>query len=95
MTAHRVNAFFKRKLKTRGRFGNALMPDRCLAGSFAGNGFAATGNRALHVVSRDAFDHELHQTIVQKNPVAGLHHARQLLEGRRGALRIPNDVLTR
>jgi nitrogen-specific signal transduction histidine kinase len=30
--------------------------------------------------SRDAIDHELHETVVQKNPIAGLHHARQLLE---------------
>jgi len=45
--------------------------------------------------SREALDHELHETVVQKNPIAELHHARQLLEGRRGALRIANDVLTR
>ena len=43
----------------------------------------------------DALDDELHETVVKKNAIAGLHHARQLLEAHRDALRIPNDVFTR
>ena len=63
--------------------------------SLAANELAADRNRAFHVVARDMFDHELHQTVIEKEPVARLHHARQRLETHRDAVRIADNVFIR
>ena len=55
---------------------------------------AADSNGALHVIARDPLDPELHEAIVEKNPVIRFHHARhasKLIE----APRIANDFLIR
>ena len=96
--AHRVNAFSERKLKARAVVFGERADAEIDAGkvqSFARTQFAADRDGAFHVVPDDAIDDELHETVVKKKAIARLHHARQLLEGHRDALRIPDDVFTR
>ena len=76
---------------------NALMP-RSMPGRFSPlreRSSPPTATDAFHVVARDALDDELHETVVEKEPVAGLHHARQRLEAHRDALRVADDVFIR
>ena len=54
---------------------------------------AADRDPAVHVVARDALDDQLHQAVVEEEPVARLHHLRQRLEAHRDALRVADDVL--
>src|SRR2546423_10182432 len=96
--AHRVDTFFKREFKARPvmlRKSADPKIDSWEVDSFARPQLTANNNSTLHIVSRDVIDHELHETVVHKNSIAGPHYARQLLEARRGALRIANDVFTR
>ena len=74
---------------------NALMP-RSMPGRlrpFSGSQLAADGDFALHVVARHALDDQLHQAVVEEEPVARLHHARQPLEAHRDPVRVADDVL--
>ena len=48
-----------------------------------GTQFAADRDRALDVVARHALDDELHQAVVEEEPVARLHDARQRIEAHR------------
>src|SRR5262249_38943264 len=95
---YRVDALFERELQTGAimlRKGADPKINAWEIQPFARPQLAANNNGALHVVACHPFDHELHETVVEKNLVAGLHHARQLLEACRGALPVANDVVTR
>ena len=37
--------------------------------------FAADGDGAFHLIARHALHHQLHETVVEENAIAGLHHA--------------------
>ena len=63
--------------------------------SFPGTQFAADSDGALDVVVRNAIDHELHEAVIQIKAIAGFHHARQVGEAHRNALRISDDVFVR
>ena len=62
---------------------------------FARTQLAADRDDALHIVALDALDDELHEAVVEKEPVARFHHARQRLEAHRDALRVADDVFIR
>ena len=96
--AHRIHASAERELQARaivlGKRADAEI-DAGQVQSLARTQLAADGDRAIHVVARDALDDELHETVVEKEAVARLHHARQRLEAHRDALRIADDVFVR
>ena len=60
--------------------------------SFARTQLTAESDDAFDVVAHNTLDHELHKAIVQINPIAWLHYARQRLETHRDALRIADNV---
>ena len=96
--AHRVHARAERKLQARavvlGERADAEVDARQIQ-PLARTQLTADRDRAFHVVARDALDDELHETVVEKEPVPRLHHARQRLEAHRDALRIADDVFIR
>ena len=49
----------------------------------------AHGHPAVHVAARDMFHQQLNEPVVEEQPVAGLHHPRQVFEAHRDALPVP------
>ena len=96
--AHRVHARAERELQARaivlGERADAEIDARQVQ-SLARTQLAADGDRAFHVVAGDALDDELDEAVVEKEPVARLHDARQRLEAHRDALRVADDVFIR
>ena len=63
--------------------------------AFARTELAPDSDDAFDLVARHLLDHELHETVVEKEPVPRFHHARQGLEAHRDALLITDDLFVR
>jgi hypothetical protein len=96
--AHCIHAGAQRKLKA----GAVVLGERANAEidagqieAFPGAQFAADGDGALHVIAGDALYHELHEAVVQKEPVPRFDHARQRLKAHGDTLGVAHDIFAR
>ena len=94
--AHRVHAVGERELQAGavviGEGADAEVDARQVE-ALPGAQFAADGDLAVDVVARDALDDQLHEAVVEKQPVARFHHPGQRLEAHRNPPRVADDVL--
>ena len=94
--AHRVHAVLQREFETGavvfGERADAQVDARQVQ-PLAGAQFATHDHFALHVRAGNALDDELHEAVVEEQPVAWLHHLWQPRETHRHALGGADDVV--
>ena len=94
--AHGVHAVLERELQAGavvvGERADAEIDARQIE-ALPGTQFAADRDLALDIVARHALDDQLHQAVVEEEPVARLHDLGQPLEAHRDPLRVADDVL--
>ncbi len=94
--ADRVHARLEGKLQTgpvvRGKRADAQVNARQVE-ALAGAQFAADGHLAADLGPRRFFHHQLDQPVVEKEPIARLHHLGQRLEAHRNPLPVADHVL--